>query len=74
MFYHQKVAGVRVFADIQNFALRARHSFLFLPRGLLDGGNYHREGPQIHPKFAPRAPRGKSARLGRTEPPQIRQH
>ena len=23
MFYHQKVAGVRVFADIQNFALRA---------------------------------------------------
>ena len=26
MFYHQKVARVRVFADIQNFALRARHS------------------------------------------------
>ena len=23
MFYHQKVARVRVFADIQNFALRA---------------------------------------------------
>ena len=28
MFYHQKVARVRVFADIQNFALRARHSLL----------------------------------------------
>ena len=26
MFYHQKVARVRVFAGIQNFALRARHS------------------------------------------------
>ena len=26
MFYHQKVARVRVFADIQNFALRAWHS------------------------------------------------
>jgi hypothetical protein len=26
MFYHQKVARVRVFADIQNFTLRARHS------------------------------------------------
>ena len=26
MFYHQKVAMVRVFADIQNFALCARHS------------------------------------------------
>ena len=25
MFYHQKVAKVRVFADIQNFALCARH-------------------------------------------------
>ena len=24
MFYHQKVARVRVFADIQNFALRAQ--------------------------------------------------
>ena len=26
MFYHQKVARVRAFADIQNFALRAWHS------------------------------------------------
>ena len=26
MFYHQKVARVRVFADIQNFALCASHS------------------------------------------------
>ena len=26
MFYHQKVARMRVFADIQNFALRAWHS------------------------------------------------
>ena len=26
MFYHQKVARVRVFADIRHFALRARHS------------------------------------------------
>ena len=25
MFYHQKVARVRVFADIQNFALRAHY-------------------------------------------------
>ena len=25
MFYHQKVARVRVFTDIQNFALRAWH-------------------------------------------------
>ena len=25
MFYHQKVAMVRVFADIENFALCARH-------------------------------------------------
>ena len=28
-----------------------------------DGCNYHREGPQIYPKFAPRAHRGKSALL-----------
>ena len=27
----------------------------------LDGCNYHREGPQKYPKFAPRAHRGKSA-------------
>ena len=41
MFYHQKVARVRVFADIQNFALRARHSPLVQEIFLLHTWNYH---------------------------------
>ena len=34
----------------------------------LDGCNYHREGPQIYPKFAPRAHRGRSALIRWSHP------
>ena len=50
MFYHQKVARVRVFADIQNFALRA-HCMHSIPKG---------EG-----NFAPSQIRGGKCRCGK---------
>ena len=38
MFYHQKVARVQVFADIQNFALRAHcvHGIPFVQLNILN--------------------------------------
>ena len=52
MFYHQKVARVRVFADIQNFALRA-HCVHGIPMHVLvcmcsDGRQFQLNQPGPH--------------------------